>query len=143
MHSRTQADAQRSSSVSRTPQKTRRRDLGLGARGQDAHGAGRGAGGVLLDAEVGDVFIVPFLQPPDKGDGQGTRAFFGSIPMEGEFMMMGAYLRGREWDFAIGGEHEGRFRDVWDVEVPEQDFVLGPSLEGLRGMWAREDMARL
>ncbi|KAJ4350825.1 hypothetical protein N0V95_004378 [Ascochyta clinopodiicola] len=139
----------------------REQDLGLGAQTRDLNEAGRERGGVLLDAEVGDVFIVPagvahkthqpfpvtegmvFHQPPDRGDEAGTRAFFGSVPLWGEFMMMGAYPRGREWDFKIGGEHEGRFRDVWDVEVPERDPVLGVSLEGLRGLWSREDKSRL
>ncbi|KAF9690548.1 hypothetical protein EKO04_011386 [Ascochyta lentis] len=139
----------------------RQQDLGLGGQGNDLNGDGREDGGILLDAEVGDVFILPagvahkthdprpltdgivFHQPPDKGDESRSREFFGEVPVQGEFMMMGAYPRGQEWDFKVGGEHEGRFGEVWNVELPERDPVLGASLEGLKGLWAREDKARL
>ncbi|KAJ4991218.1 FAD-dependent pyridine nucleotide-disulfide oxidoreductase [Stagonosporopsis vannaccii] len=139
----------------------RAQDLGLGTAGRDINEAGREDGGVLLDAEVGDVFILPagvahkthnpspptdgivFHQPPDKRDEKGCREFFAGIPIEGEFMMMGAYPRGEEWDFRIGGEHEGRFGEVWGVEVPERDPVLGTSGEGLVGLWRTEDKSRL
>jgi uncharacterized protein YjlB len=139
----------------------RLKDRVLGGKSGDLNEAGREHGGVLLDAAVGDVFILPagvahkthdpsppsdgveFHQPPDKNDEAGSRAFFGSIPVKGEFMMMGAYPRGEQWDFAVGGEHEGRFGDVWNVNVPERDPVLGASPEGLKGLWAREDKAKL
>ena len=142
----------------------REQDLGLGSQGKDLNEEGREGGsdgGVLLDAEVGDVFILPagvahkthnpkpptdgivFHQPPDKNDEQGSRDFFARIPIEGEFMMMGAYPKGGEWDFAVGGEHEGKFGEVWDVKVPERDPVLGSSKDGLKGLWAKEDKAKL
>ncbi|KAF2621540.1 hypothetical protein BU25DRAFT_379502 [Macroventuria anomochaeta] len=139
----------------------REQDLGLGTQGKDLNEDDREEGGVLLDAEVGDVFILPagvahkthdpspktdgivFYQPPDKNDEIGSREFFEGIPIEGEFMMMGAYPRGGEWDFAVGGEHEGHFDDVWNVKVPERDPVLGASVEGLKGLWALEDKAKL
>lgn len=139
----------------------RAQDLGLGTAGKDLNEEGREEGGVLLDAEVGDVFILPagvahkthnpspptdgiqFHQPPDRKDEVGSRKFFGSIPIQGEFMMMGAYPSGEEWDFAIGGEHEGRFRQVWDVAVPERDPVLGVSGDGLTVLWKKEDKSRL
>ncbi|KAF3039698.1 hypothetical protein E8E12_003093 [Didymella heteroderae] len=135
----------------------REQDLGLGTAGKDLNEEGREKGGVLLDAEVGDVFILPagvahkthnplpktdgikFHQPPDKNDEVGSKKFFESIPIVGEFMMMGAYPRGEEWDFAVGGEHEGHFDDVWNVEVPEKDPILGTSAEGLTRLWALED----
>ncbi|KAJ4368492.1 hypothetical protein N0V86_009397 [Didymella sp. IMI 355093] len=139
----------------------REQDLGLGTAGKDMNEEGREDGGVLLDAAVGDVFILPagvahkthnplpktdgieFHQPPDKNDEEGSKKFFESIPVVGEFMMMGAYPKGGEWDFAVGGEHEGHFDDVWNVKVPERDPVLGMSAEGLTGLWSREDKAKL
>ncbi len=139
----------------------RAQDLGLGTQGADLNAAGREDGGILLDAEVGDVFILPagvahkthnpspptdgieFHQPPDKNDEQGSREFFGGIPIIGEFMMMGAYPKGADWDFAIGGEHEGHFDQVWDVQVPERDPVLGKSGEGLTALWRKEDKSKL
>ena len=139
----------------------REQDLGLGTAGRDMNDEGREEGGVLLDAAVGDVFILPagvahkthdplpktdgieFHQPSDGNDEEGSKKFFESIPIVGEFMMMGAYPRGADWDFAVGGEHEGRFHDVWNVEVPERDPVLGTSAEGLTTLWAEEDKARL
>lgn len=139
----------------------REQDLGLGTAGRDLNEAGREEGGVLLDAAVGDVFILPagvahkthntlprtegieFHQPPDKSNDKGTREFFEKIPVKGEFMMMGAYPKGEEWDFAIGGEHEGHYDDVWNVRLPERDPVLGSSAEGLTGLWTRADKAKL
>lgn len=136
-------------------------NLGLGTAGRDTNEEGREEGGVLLDAAVGDVFILPagvahkthnplpetdgieFHQPPDKNDEEGTKRFFECIPITGEFMMMGAYPRGGEWDFAVGGEHEGHFHDVWNIEVPELDPVLGKSGEGLTALWTEEDKVNL
>lgn len=137
------------------------KELGLGSQGHDLNEQGREQGGVLLDAEVGDVFILPagvahkthnpvpetdgiqFHQPPDKNDESGSREFFAGIPIAGEFMMMGAYPKGAEWDFAVGGEHEGKFNEVWDVEVPESDPVLGTNAEGLTRLWKQGGKAML
>lgn len=109
--------------------------------------------GVLLDAAPGDVFILPagvahkthdprpltdgmvFHEPPDRDDAVGSRAFFGGIELRGEFVMMGAYPGGADWDFLTGGELEGRFGEVWRVRVPERDPVLGVSSQGVRGLW--------
>ncbi|KAF2032818.1 hypothetical protein EK21DRAFT_86828 [Setomelanomma holmii] len=131
----------------------------IGARGNGEDG------GLELQARLGDVFIIPsgiahktfspsppttelaFHQPEgikaghaaerlDTGSESEHRQFFSKIPIEGEFMMMGAYPYGGVWDFAIGGEHKGHERDVWDVPKPEKDPVLGLSEEGLRGLWA-------
>lgn len=111
--------------------------------------------GILLDAELGDVFVLPagvahkthdpcplteglaFHERPDGVDEQASREFLAKVPLEGEFMMMGAYPSGGKWDFAVGGEHRGRFGEVWDVEVPERDPVLGASEVGLRGLWGK------
>ncbi|KAL5116301.1 hypothetical protein ACEQ8H_005759 [Pleosporales sp. CAS-2024a] len=133
--------------------------LGIGDRG-----AGE-SGGIDIQARVGDVFIIPagvahktfaphpptqelaFHQPPDVEQGKADehldaesvrrhREFFSSVPLEGEFMMMGAYPRGGVWDFKIGGEHGGgREGSVWAVGMPGEDPVLGESAEGLLGLW--------
>jgi uncharacterized protein YjlB len=121
-------------------------------------------GGLDINAEVGDVFIIPagvshktfspspnkeelaFHQPSDIEQGKAKenldgesverhRRFFEQVPVQGEFMMMGAYPKGGVWDFKIGGEHEGKERVVWDVPVPGEDPVLGGSEEGLPGLW--------
>ncbi|KAL6161760.1 hypothetical protein ACJQWK_08826 [Exserohilum turcicum] len=129
-----------------------------GARGPDGE-----AGGVEIEARIGDVFIIPagvshktfapspeslelaFHQPHDIEAGNARdvsaeaeaqrRAFFEQVRVNGEFMMMGAYPYGRVWDFKIGGEHEGREGDVWNLPIPESDPVLGESGEGLVGLW--------
>src|SRR5690242_9532963 len=129
----------------------RAQDLGLGTAGKDVNAEGREQGGILLDAEVGDVFILPagvahkthnplpptdgivFYQPPDKRDEKGCREFFAGVPIEGEFMMMGAYPRGDEWDFAIGGEHEGRFGEVWGLRCRRGILCLGRVWRGWLG----------
>jgi uncharacterized protein YjlB len=134
--------------------------LEVGERGQGEQG------GVEIRAGLGDVFIIPagvshktfkpspetkelaFHQPEDIAQGKANqnlddesearhREFFAKVPIEGEFMMMGAYPRGGVWDFAVGGEHEGKEGDVWNVEMPREDPVLGNSEEGLRELWKR------
>lgn len=131
---------------------------GIGERGSGEEG------GVEIQAGLGDVFIIPagvshktfspspevrelnFHQPEDIKQGQAAqrldeeserarREFFGAVKMEGHFMMMGAYPAGGVWDFAVGGEHEGREGDVWNVGMPERDPVLGIGEEGISGLW--------
>jgi uncharacterized protein YjlB len=126
-------------------------------------GAGE-EGGVEIRAALGDVFIIPagvshktfapapgtvelaFHQPDDIEAGRAAenvdpeaearhREFFGKVPVEGEFMMMGAYPYGGVWDFKIGGEHREKEREVWDVPKPQKDPVLGSSEDGLCGLW--------
>ncbi|KAH7355707.1 hypothetical protein BKA66DRAFT_429820 [Pyrenochaeta sp. MPI-SDFR-AT-0127] len=131
-------------------------DIGDRANGEE--------GGLELQASLGDVFIIPagiahktfaprpstsalaFHQPQDIKEGRAReitedkekkrREFFSKVPVEGDFMMMGAYPYGGVWDFAVGGEHKGHEEDVWKVEKPERDPVLGVTDEGLRGLWS-------
>ncbi|KAF2107015.1 hypothetical protein BDV96DRAFT_589984 [Lophiotrema nucula] len=111
------------------------------------------APGLLLEAQLGDVFILPagvahkthdprpdaeslkFMAPKDVKNGRSAREYFEAQEVKGEFMMMGAYPEGNEWDFMVGGEHEGRFEEVWNVEKPGSDPVLGASEEGICGLW--------
>jgi uncharacterized protein YjlB len=133
--------------------------LPIGQRGNGEQG------GLDIRAEVGDVFVIPagvshktfspsplteelaFHQPPDIEQGKADvnldgesverhRRFFEGVKVEGEFMMMGAYPNGGVWDFKVGGEHEDREGEVWGVQMPERDPVLGEGEEGLRGLWS-------
>jgi uncharacterized protein YjlB len=135
----------------------------IGARGNGEDG------GLELKAGLGDVFIIPsgiahktfspsppttelvFHQPEDIKQGNAAkntdpesenkhRHFFNTVPIERDFMMMGAYPYGGVWDFAIGGEHKGHEHDVWDVPRPEKDPVLGLSQEGICGLWAKTQL---
>ncbi|KAF9737557.1 hypothetical protein PMIN06_011648 [Paraphaeosphaeria minitans] len=131
------------------------------------HGNGHEDGGIWIEARKGDVFILPagvahktydprpgpvefaFFQCKDGGgnvirDEQKARAFFEGITIGENFQMMGSYPFGAEWDFAVGGDHKGRERQVWDVPVPERDPVLGTRREGMRGLWhQRSAMSKL
>ncbi|KAI8932504.1 hypothetical protein NX059_010685 [Plenodomus lindquistii] len=131
--------------------------FGFGERGEGEQG------GVDIEARLGDVFVIPagvshktfnpqpetsqlaFHQPLEMENGRARdvskerekehREFFENVKVEGEFMMMGAYPYGGVWDFKIGGEHEGREGEVWEVKKPRSDPVLGYSQEGLLGLW--------
>jgi uncharacterized protein YjlB len=125
----------------------------------NTHGDDHESGGVYVDAEAGDVFILPagtahktfdtspsaefkLLTPGDghhhsltKGGHADARQTLESIELDG-FTMVGAYPKGGgEWDFAKGGEDEGAFEKVWSVPKPERDPVLGMAEEGLVGQW--------
>ncbi|KAF2010292.1 hypothetical protein BU24DRAFT_427420 [Aaosphaeria arxii CBS 175.79] len=125
---------------------------------EHTHGHGYEDGAIEVQASLGDVFILPagvahktYAPRPDaetlkfheskEDDGtlikdtRKARKFFEGIAIEGEFMMMGAYPVGNEWDFRVGGDHEGRYREVWRVPKPKRDPVLGQSKDGLVGIW--------
>lgn len=118
-----------------------------------------------LHASRGDVFILPagvahktfHTSPPSAGlklltpgDGHGLGGGGGKGGDEGKvdprkslvevkldgFTMMGAYpLDGGEWDFNVGGEHQGKYGEIWKVARPERDPVLGKDPDGLCGLW--------
>lgn len=111
-------------------------------------------GGILLDARVGDVFVLPAglahkthhpspaaellrLSPGDGHDvsDEEMGAAMEKIELSG-FTMIGAYPKdGNDWDFAVGGDSEGGYESVWAVPNPEYDPVLGDSDEGICGLW--------
>ncbi|KAH7128650.1 hypothetical protein B0J11DRAFT_525442 [Dendryphion nanum] len=119
------------------------------------HGDGHEDGGVELKAQLGDVFILPagvahktfdprpevdemkfyHLEEEVIGDEGRAKKYFEEVELKGEFMMMGAYPEGDRWDFMMGGEHEGRFPEVWGLRKPGKDPVLGISGEGICGLW--------
>jgi uncharacterized protein YjlB len=118
----------------------------------NTHGSAKERGGVIVKAKAGDAFLIPAgvshktfdttkgstfkLLTPGEGHGipGDTRKVLKEIELSG-FTMLGAYPNGGVWDFAVGGEDEGRYKQVWDVPKPESDPFLGQSKEGLCGRW--------
>lgn len=114
--------------------------------------------GIEVHARAGDVFVLPaglahktfHPVPSDStfklltpGDGHhhvhgagdaGAGTGLADVELSG-FTMIGAYPVGAKWDFAVGGEHEGRYQEVWSVPRPERDPVLGTDPAGLTGLW--------
>ena len=125
---------------------------------ENTHGNGYEPGGVEIHASKGDVFIVPagvahktydpkpdspgitFHQCKDENgvvirDQVKARKFFEDIEDDEHFQMIGGYPSKSDWDFAVGGQHRGREKQIWSVPKPEKDPVLGDSPEGLVGLW--------
>ena len=130
----------------------------------NTYGEAREAGGVEVEAKVGDVFIIPAgvshktydarprgefgLLTPGDGHGIAIRGGEGGEGGDGDgdvrkvleetplsgFTMIGAYPRGEVWDSKVGGEDEGRFEEVWKVGKPERDPVYGEK-GGLCELW--------
>lgn len=115
----------------------------------DDEPVGGGGGGIEVHARAGDVFVLPAglahktfdTEPTDStfklltpGD-EGPSAGLANVELSG-FTMIGAYPVGATWDFAVGGEHEGRYEEVWSVPKPERDPVLGADPAGLTGLWS-------
>ena len=120
---------------------------------ESTHGAGREEGGVEIQAQAGDVFVIPAgvahkthdTSPAEfklltPGDGhhvpaEEMRHALANIELDG-FTMLGAYpLNGNGWDFAEGGQDVGNYGEVWSIAKPEKDPVLGKAAEGLCGVW--------
>ncbi|CRL25516.1 Cupin, RmlC-type [Penicillium camemberti] len=117
-------------------------------------------GGLVLEAEAGDVFIIPAgvahkthntfpkadfaLLSPGKGHGieaDDPKKALSEIKLDG-FTMMGAYSGG-DWDFIATG---GNFERVWAVPKPKYDPVFGSHEMGLAKRWHgsnQEPKARL
>ncbi|KGO48302.1 Cupin 1 [Penicillium expansum] len=117
-------------------------------------------GGLVLEAEAGDVFIIPAgvahkthntfpkadfaLLSPGKGHGieaDDPKKELSEIKLNG-FTMMGAYSGG-DWDFIATG---GNFERVWAVQKPKYDPVFGSHEMGLCARWHgsnQEPKARL
>ncbi|KAH8886113.1 hypothetical protein GQ53DRAFT_728326 [Thozetella sp. PMI_491] len=123
---------------------------------ENTYGKGREEGGIELQAQAGDVFVIPagvshktFNPKPfgdfkllTPGDGHGLpadiRLKLDQIELSG-FTMMGSYPEGTEdWDFAVGGEGAAAFAKVWAVPPPRLDPMLGNSKEGLCTIWGNQ-----
>jgi uncharacterized protein YjlB len=120
---------------------------------ESTHGDGKEQGGIEVHAKKGDVFVIPAgishktFNPSDgstfklltPGEGHKIQAddiheTLARTELSG-FTMIGAYPIGGIWDFAVGGDHKGRFEKVWAVQKPPRDPVLGQAPEGLYGQW--------
>lgn len=122
---------------------------------ENTTGSAREEGGIEIEANVGDVFILPagtahktFNTRPraefsliSPGDGHqiaanDVRGALDNVQLSG-FTMIGAYPEnGSAWDSMKGGEQKAdEFEKVWAVERPERDPVLGKSEDGLCGLW--------
>lgn len=107
------------------------------------YGGANEKAGLDMVANVGDVFVIPAgvshknynpntTMPESEcltGDAHhiesnDQRGLVGELPLV-EFTMLGAYPRGFTWTWAEGGEHAGRFDEVWNVATPELDPVVG------------------
>ncbi|KAF3015815.1 hypothetical protein E8E14_002240 [Neopestalotiopsis sp. 37M] len=120
----------------------------------NTHGAAKEDGGVELDARAGDVFIIPAgvahktyntqpeaefaLLTPGKGhaiDADDKCRALAEMELSG-FTMMGAYPTGAtDWDHPVGGEHVGRYEEIWSTSKPVKDPLLAESNSGLVGLW--------
>ncbi|KAF4471324.1 Cupin 1 [Fusarium albosuccineum] len=116
---------------------------------ENTYGAAWEKGGVELQAEAGDVFVIPAgvahkthktkpdaefkLMSPGSGHGiqaDDPRKALSEIELTG-YTMMGAY-NGGDWDFVQRG---GNFERSWAVPKPQYDPVFGKSEQGLVKTW--------
>ncbi|CAG8151364.1 unnamed protein product [Penicillium olsonii] len=116
---------------------------------ENTHGSSWEDGGVELEAEAGDVFIIPagvahktYNTKPDAefqlltpGSGHGIEAddpkkALAEVQLSG-YTMMGAY-NGGKWSFVKAG---GNYERVWSVPKPRYDPVFGDSERGLCKTW--------
>lgn len=128
---------------------------------ENTYETGKEEGGIELEAQAGDVFIIPagvahktFAPQQDAGftlltpgDGHGLpsdiRNNLDGIELSG-FTMMGSYpAEGGGWNFAVGGEGAAAYADVWAIPPPKLDPILGDSEEGLRALWEQTASSKL
>ncbi|KAL4909365.1 hypothetical protein BDW74DRAFT_174568 [Aspergillus multicolor] len=128
---------------------------------EHTYGSAYEKGGLEIEVEVGDVFLVPAGvahksfdrdsgQPDavaltgetahtmDLEEEQDERGKVLSVETEEKlhgFVMMGAYPRGLDWTWGAGGDHVGRFEECWSVSKPEMDPVVGKGDGGLFQYW--------
>lgn len=120
---------------------------------ESTHGRAKEDGGLEVKARAGDVFVLPAgvahktfdtepvaeFQLLTAGDGHHVAGKDVAKSLEGVklsgFTMIGAYPEGVMWDFAVGGENQGRYEEVWTVPKPSHDPVLGLDPAGLAGLW--------
>jgi len=117
---------------------------------QNTYGSAWEAGAITLDANAGDVFIIPAgvahktyncrpeaefkLMSPGKGHGieaDDPKQTLSELSLNG-YTMMGAYSGG-DWDFVQKG---GIFEKSWVVPKPKYDPVFGLSEQGLVKTWS-------
>lgn len=106
------------------------------------YGDAREEGGLLIDVDVGDLFVIPAgvahksYNPSSTnprinslaGQGRGIvsddpRGLLKELQVQG-FCMMGAYPQGENWSWGDGGDSPD-YEAVWKVENPELDPFVG------------------
>lgn len=116
---------------------------------ENTYGSAWEEGGIELQAEAGDVFVIPagvahktYNVKPDDGfkllspggahgiEADDPRKALSEIKLSG-YTMMGAY-NGGDWDFVQSG---GDFEKSWSVPKPKYDPVFGQSDKGLFKTW--------
>lgn len=118
---------------------------------ENTYGLAWERGGITLEAEAGDVFIIPAgiahktydtkprasslkLLSPGSAHGieaDDPRKSLSEIDLDG-YTMMGAY-NGGDWDFVQKG---GVFERSWAVPKPKLDPIFGDGEQGLVKVWA-------
>ena len=123
----------------------------------DGQVEGKEDGGIEIQAQPGDVFVLPaglahktFNPSPEtsrkffKADEEAYQRSSGAkrealrhVDISG-FTMIGAYPNGCQWNWADGGDDIGNFDKIWSIPTPSEDPVLGTSEQGLCGLWKAE-----
>ncbi|KAF4945014.1 hypothetical protein FGADI_12273 [Fusarium gaditjirri] len=120
---------------------------------ENTYGSAWEEGGIVLEAEAGDVFVIPAgvahkthntkpaaefkLLSPGVGHGieaDDPKKALSEIKLDG-YTMMGAY-NGGEWDFVKSG---GDYGKSWMVPKPKRDPVFGEAEDGLVKTWPGGD----
>ncbi|KAH7245476.1 hypothetical protein BKA59DRAFT_475855 [Fusarium tricinctum] len=119
---------------------------------EHTYGKGYEDGGLDIEVNVGDVFVIPAGVAHKSYDPHATSAEFGcltgaargieaenpriavaEVPLEG-FCMMGAYPRGFSWTWDEGGDSAEDFESVWRIDNPVADPVTGQN-GGINKYW--------
>lgn len=118
-------------------------------------------GGVELEANAGDVFLIPagvahktyrtrpsapfVLLSPGHAKGIAApdpRKALQELPLDG-FTMLGAYPIGADWDFIEACTDHADWEKTWAIPKPALDPVLGDRPEGITGLWKGRRQAKL
>ncbi|KAM0430040.1 hypothetical protein ACHAPT_006046 [Fusarium lateritium] len=110
---------------------------------QHTYGVAYEEGGLDLEVNVGDLFVIPAGVSHKSYDPTAThieadcltgaargitvenaRVAVSELPIRG-FVMMGAYPRGFSWTWEEGGGSQEEFEAVWNVRNPDFDPVVG------------------
>lgn len=118
-------------------------------------------GGVELEANAGDVFLIPagvahktyrtrpqapfVLLSPGRAKGieaPDPRKALSELQLDG-FTMLGAYPIGADWDFIEACSDRADWEKTWAIPRPKLDPVLGNKSEGIAGLWKPRRQAKL
>jgi uncharacterized protein YjlB len=127
----------------------------------NANGSDWEKGGVEIQAQAGDVFLIPagvahktyrthpqapfVLLSPGKAKGieaPDPRRALKELKLDG-FTMLGAYPIGADWDFIEACTDQADREKTWAIPKPQLDPVLGDQPEGIKGRWKSRKQAKL